>query len=75
MPLTFLLLHLPQVVSTHQGHTLRRALSLGHAHLQLKVLLPLPEGQLLWGGCRSRCGGLGGANLEVWLAFLRDTGA
>lgn len=59
-PLTFFLLHLPQVVSTHQGHTLGGALSLGRPHLQLEVLLPLSEGQLLRGGGGPRHGGLWG---------------
>lgn len=53
--LTFLLLHLPQVVSTHQGHTLWGTLCLRHPYLQLKVLLSFTEGQLLWGGCGTRC--------------------
>lgn len=53
--LTLLLLHLPQVVSTHQGHTLWVTLCLRHPHLQLEVLLSFTEGQLLWGGCGTRC--------------------
>lgn len=57
--LTFFLLHLPQVVGSHQGHALRGALGLGHPHLQLKILLPLAEGQLLRGG-----GGAGRAGLQ-----------
>lgn len=58
-PLTFLLLHLAQVISTHQGHALWGAFSLGHAHLKLKVLLSVTEGQLLRGGQKPLRGGLG----------------
>lgn len=53
--LTFLLLHLPQVISTHEGHTLWGTLCLRHPYLQLEVLLSFTEGQLLWGGCGTRC--------------------
>jgi hypothetical protein len=73
VPLTFLFLHLSQVISTHQGHTLGVALSLGQPHLQLKVLLPLPERQLLWGGRWPRHGGLAEAGPETWLVFSLGT--
>lgn len=58
--LTFLFLHLSQVIGTHQGNAFWGPLSRGHTNLQLEVLLPFTEGQLLRGGRGPWCKGLRG---------------